>query len=254
MRFRRMHAITLTLAAVVSSSCARQSSSRTEIQVPDEQGSERDDKELLTPAVRARGLKVRSLGWTEPTYTPAEEQAVMEIYQYMDPNHEIAPKLLRKALLYFHRNRELIPNKNYLLVVDFSPHSRKYRMFMLNMLTGGVGSMHTSHGKGSDAENDGLAESFSNIPDSNQSSLGFFLTGETYVGVHGYSLRIDGLSQTNSNVRDRAIVIHGADYVVEDYVKQGRSLGCFALAWENRAYVIDRVKNGSLIYAGLSRE
>lgn len=222
--------------------------------LPDEVGEEGVDRDLVTPEVRARGMKIRSLRWAPPSYSPDEEAQIMEIYQYMDPQKEIPQNLLRKALLYFHRNRALIPRQDHVMIVDFSQHSRKSRMYMLSLLTGAVGTMHTSHGKGSDTDDDGYADTYSNIKDSNQSSLGFFITGETYFGAHGYSLRIDGLSDTNSNVRDRAIVIHGADYVVEQDIKQGRSLGCFVLSWTNRTLVIDQIREGTLIYAGLSRE
>ncbi|HWU45027.1 MAG TPA: murein L,D-transpeptidase catalytic domain family protein, partial [Bdellovibrio sp.] len=70
-----------------------------------------------------------------------------------------------------------------------------------------------------------------------------------YDGSHGYSLSLDGLSSTNSNVRSRAIVVHGADYVSEADVIQGRSWGCPAVAMENRTKLIDMIKNGSIIYA-----
>ncbi len=253
MRFGRgLAALIITLSFAVS--CAK--SDLSEYPAPalsDEEGEESADLDLITPEVRARGLAVRSLGWTEPDYTPEQERQIMEIYQYMDPEKEIPEKLRRRALLFYHRNLGLIPQKNWLIVADLSPHSRKYRLFLLNMMTGAVGSMRTSHGKGSDQNNDGYAEGFGNERNSNKSSLGFFLTGETYTGKHGYSLRIDGLSESNSMARERAVVIHGANYVVERDVKQGRSLGCFVVAWENRRYLINRVKGGALLYAGLSR-
>ena len=87
---------------------------------------------------------------------------------------------------------------------------------------------------------------------SNASSLGYYMTAETYTGSHGYSLRLDGLSSTNSKVRSRAIVVHGADYVEEAAVIQGRSWGCPAVAMANRTTVINMIKGGSIIYAGLS--
>lgn len=259
MRFRWMYVVTLTASLIVTA-CSQGraplqgSASLKDGDLRNEEGTESTSHDIITPEISARGLAIRSLGWAEPDYTPEQQQEILEIYQYMDPEDEIPEKLRTKALLYYHKNLELIPVKKWLIVVDLSPHSRKYRMFLMNMITGAVGSMHTSHGKGSDVNNDGYAESFSNIPESNQSTLGFFLTGESYKGKNGYSLRLDGLSVTNSMTRDRAIVIHGGDYVVEQPIKQGMSLGCFVLAWENRKYVIDRVKDGTLMYAGLSRE
>jgi hypothetical protein len=85
------------------------------------------------------------------------------------------------------------------------------------------------------------------------SSLGFYLTAETYQGKHGYSLRLDGLEKGfNDNARNRAIVIHGADYAKEDFIRQtgrlGRSLGCPALPNEIAGDIIDLIKEKSLLF------
>ncbi len=98
-----------------------------------------------------------------------------------------------------------------------------------------------------------MAKSFSNQPESYKSSLGFYTTGETYHGKHGYSLRLDGLEKGfNDQARNRAIVIHGADYAREEFAKSvgrlGRSLGCPALPSELSAKAIDLIKNGSLLF------
>jgi hypothetical protein len=110
-----------------------------------------------------------------------------------------------------------------------------------------------AHGSGSDKANDGYAEKFSNVSGSNASSLGFYMTAETYNGKHGLSLRLDGLSSTNSNVRARAVVIHGASYVSDSDIKAGRSWGCPAVSMASKDKVIKMLKGGSIIYAGLSK-
>jgi hypothetical protein len=161
--------------------------------------------------------------------------------------------LLKKAVLYFDANQSKFPNKNYISVIDFKKSSKLKRFFIIDLKTGKVLAVHTAHGKGSDANHDGLAEKFSNVSGSNASSLGVYKTAETYNGSHGRSLRLDGLSSTNSNARARAIVIHGASYVSESNVIQGRSWGCPALAESLKDKVIDMVKGGSMIYAGLSQ-
>jgi len=99
-----------------------------------------------------------------------------------------------------------------------------------------------------------MATSFSNQPESNRSSLGLYRTAETYVGKHGYSLRLDGLERgINDNARARAIVMHAADYVNERAAKAqgylGRSLGCPALRPEISRQLIDAVKDGGLLFA-----
>ena len=108
-----------------------------------------------------------------------------------------------------------------------------------------------AHGQGS---GDDLATKFSDEPDSHQSSLGLFLTEETYTGKHGYSLRLQGLEDgVNSRARERAIVVHAAAYVSADTVstlgRLGRSWGCPALGPNVATRVIDTIKGGSLIFS-----
>lgn len=163
-----------------------------------------------------------------------------------------APKaLLDKALVFFEKNKSQIANQRYLAVVNFKPHSSNYRLFIVDLKEGTTTSLHTAHGSGSDPDNDGRATLFSNVPESHKSSLGFYLTAESYDGNNGLSRRLDGLSPTNSNVRARAIVLHSASYVVERNVQQGRSWGCIVVAKAKRDWVINTLSRGTLIYAGL---
>jgi hypothetical protein len=185
-------------------------------------------------------------------FTASEKTQVLSNYSHLDPNHIVPTALLEKAVVYFEANKSRFANQNYLSVIDFSKKSTKARFFVVNLKTGAVWSLHTAHGKGSDSNNDGVAESFGNVSGSGKSSLGFYRTAETYQGKHGYSLRLDGLSSTNSKVRARAIVVHEAAYVSEAAKIQGRSLGCPAVTHSNRDKLINQIKNGSLIYAGLS--
>ena len=98
---------------------------------------------------------------------------------------------------------------------------------------------------------DGFANVFSNKRGSNATSLGIYRCAETYEGHNGYSLRLDGLEPTNSNARDRAVVVHGADYVSEEFARRhsrvGRSDGCPALDHKHARTVIDQLKLGSLL-------
>ena len=107
-----------------------------------------------------------------------------------------------------------------------------------------------AHGRNS-GEN--FATSFSNRSGSYQSSLGFFRTAETYNGGNGYSLRLDGLEKgINDKARPRAVVIHGADYCSEDFIRStgrlGRSFGCPALPQELNKPIINTIKDGSLLF------
>ena len=188
------------------------------------------------------------------TLTPKNRLRITSKYTHLDPNQEVPGKLLEAALDYYDLNYTNIANKGHLTVIDFSKSSVKARMWVINMSTGAVWPMHVAHGSGSDRDHDGYAEKFSNVEGSNMSSLGVYVTAETYTGRNGYSLRLDGMSSTNSNARDRAIVVHGANYVNETEDIQGRSAGCPAVTHAYRDQLINRIKEGSVIYAGLSGE
>lgn len=174
-------------------------------------------------------------------------------YDYVDPKKLIPENLKLEALQYYEANFDKIPNKDTLIVVDFKAHSSKKRQYVIDMRSGDVNPMLVTHGKNSDRNNDGYATDFSNTVDSKQSSLGFYLTAESYTGKFGYSLRLDGLSATTSKVRERAIVIHPADYVVDNGKKIGRSWGCLAVDPKLSKSYIDKVKDGVLILAGLGK-
>lgn len=171
-------------------------------------------------------------------------------YSHLDPDQLIPKNLLNEAIVYYDANLGKIKNQRQMVVIDFKRHNSKKRFFIIDMESGRVENYLTAHGKNSDPDFDGYATKFSNTPDSNMTSLGFYLTAETYYGKNGYSLRLDGLSTTNSNARSRAIVIHGADYVAPG-PKIGRSYGCPALEMRYHQEVIDQIKGGTLIYAGL---
>jgi len=107
-----------------------------------------------------------------------------------------------------------------------------------------------SHGRNSGEK---FATSFSNRHGSFQSSLGFYLTENTYQGGNGYSLRLDGLEKgINDQAKARAVVIHGADYCSEEVIRStgrlGRSYGCPALPRKLTKPIINTIKEGSLLY------
>ncbi|AZZ37369.1 hypothetical protein CIK05_11390 [Bdellovibrio sp. qaytius] len=185
--------------------------------------------------------------------TAEDTAALSGNYDYVDPNHFIPQKLRDEALAYFDVNKKNFANQKYLSIVDFSTHSSKPRFYLVDMTTGAVTALHTSHGKGSDTNNDGYAERFSNTSGSEMSSLGYFRVAETYNGKHGLSIRLDGLSSTNSNARARAVVVHSASYVSEASKTAGRSWGCFVIDPKYISTVISKIKNGSLLYANLSK-
>ena len=139
-------------------------------------------------------------------------------------------------------------NDRYMVVIDYSRPSAEPRFFLVDLKTGSANAFLVSHGRGSDPDHDGMADRFSNVPGSKMTSLGAFVTAETYYGKHGLSLRLDGLETQNSAARERAIVIHGADYVSPQRKKMGRSWGCPALERRVALDLIPKIANGVLVY------
>lgn len=140
---------------------------------------------------------------------------------------------------------------NILTIIDFSLSSTKDRMWVIDMVNKKV-ILQTlvSHGIKSGKE---FAKSFSNQNESNKSSLGFYLTGETYIGKHGISLKLDGLEfGLNDKARERAVVIHGAEYVSKKLANKqgylGRSQGCPAVATAIAPKLIHTIKNKSVLF------
>ncbi len=175
-----------------------------------------------------------------------------EGYEYLDPNHEVPPALLEEAIAFYDKNQTAFPNRDYITVVDLGLRSDHYRFFLIKMADGSVEKYHTTHGRGGDVDDDGWAESFGNVPSSQKSALGCVRTAEVYSGTYKRSIRLDGLSTTNSKIRERAIVFHGWDNVHEANVIQGRSAGCITLDWAVKDGVLDKIKEGSFMYVGAS--
>jgi hypothetical protein len=144
-----------------------------------------------------------------------------------------------------------IGRKDIITIVDFSKPSTQERLFVINLRTKKVLIQSLcAHGKNS---GDNWAERFSNTPESNESSLGFYIASETYEGGHGYSLKLDGQEPgINDKARDRGVVVHGAPYVSAQFIRQharlGRSQGCPALPLDKYEKIISLIKGGSCLF------
>jgi hypothetical protein len=164
------------------------------------------------------------------------------------PDYEVFKKALKGffSLKSTHNIR-----KNILTIIDFSISSKNERMWVIDMNEMKV--LHSNlvaHGRNSGEE---FASSFSNSPSSYQSSLGFYVTGDTYIGKHGLSLYLDGVEPgINDNARSREVVMHGADYVSEDFVNRmgrlGRSFGCPSIPVKGHEEIIKLLSNKSCLY------
>ncbi|HLU80720.1 MAG TPA: murein L,D-transpeptidase catalytic domain family protein [Flavobacteriaceae bacterium] len=142
--------------------------------------------------------------------------------------------------------------KNKILtIVDFSLASTEKRMWVLDMNDYSVlFNTVVAHGRGTGGN---FAKNFSNVANSHKSSLGFYLTAETYIGKHGLSLRMDGLEKDiNDNARSRYIVIHGADYATPGFAKRigrlGRSYGCPSVPPKFSKKIINTIKEKSVFF------
>jgi hypothetical protein len=150
----------------------------------------------------------------------------------------------------------VVQNTQYLTIVDMDQNSRSKRFYLIDMVQHEV-VMNTfvAHGKNTGVD---VAQSFSNAMNSEKSSLGFYVTGNTYTGKHGISLRLSGQEKGfNDNAEKRGVVVHGAPYVNASRVNSGymgRSQGCPALPENEYSKVISLIKNGSVLFIYHSSE
>lgn len=141
--------------------------------------------------------------------------------------------------------------KHILAIADFSQSSCKKRLYVIDFLEKKlVLNTFVAHGRNSGQE---YAKNFSNDNSSFQSSLGFYKTLGTYQGKHGLSLRLEGVEKgINDRAFERAIVMHGADYVSEDFIKNtgrlGRSQGCPAVSIADHKKLIQLMYNGAGLF------
>jgi hypothetical protein len=189
---------------------------------------------------------------TVPNLLPSSDANSVGIWKELAKGQLSPPSLpvLELALNGYTQLQDKL-TKPLLTVIDYSLPSTQKRLWIIDLTQQKI-LLHTvvAHGRNSGAL---LAEKFSNRPESYQSSLGFFQTGEAYQGKHGYSLRLDGLEAgINDQARARAIVIHGADYAKETVAatagRLGRSLGCPAVPPDLSTPLIKLIKEGSLLF------
>ncbi|MFA0085999.1 murein L,D-transpeptidase catalytic domain family protein [Vibrio sp. E150_011] len=172
------------------------------------------------------------------------------IYQSAALDGVVDFQLFKDAYIAYRKTPER--KKSLLTIIDYSKPSTDKRFFVIDMDKKSlVFNTYVSHGVNSGAKQ---ATAFSNAVNSRKTSLGTFVTDTTYYGSNGYSLRLDGMtSGVNDNARERYIVVHGANYANESFIKKngylGRSWGCPALPEAVSKEIIDTIKGGSVIYA-----
>ncbi len=154
-----------------------------------------------------------------------------------------------KGYSYLQMHGKLV-NKHLLSICDFSQSSKRKRLYIIDVDKKKlVMNTYVAHGRNSGAE---YARSFSNTRESLKSSLGFYVTSNTYFGGHGLSLKIEGMEKGfNDRADARNIVVHGSDYIGCDprsAPKAGRSYGCPAVPSQQSSTVINAIKNGSCLF------
>lgn len=182
------------------------------------------------------------------------EEEINQLYTVFSEKNANIPNLesFKNGMLGYYKleNQDLV-KKEILTIIDFTLSSKEKRMWVLDMSNQKV-LLHSvvSHGKNTGAE---FATHFSNKVNSLQSSLGFYITGETYMGGNGLSLFIDGMEEEfNSRARERYVVIHGAAYANPEFIINrgmlGRSYGCPAVPTAVTKKFINTIKGNSVLY------
>lgn len=176
------------------------------------------------------------------------------IYQELKGKDKPAFDIFEKAYLGYidlKLSGKIFSKKDILTVIDFRLHSTKKRFWLIDLKTKTIlHHTYVAHGENSGKE---YAFDFSNQVSSHKSSLGFYITQETYIGKNGLSLKLQGVeSGFNTNARDRYVVLHGSDYATEEYIKKhgilGNSEGCPAVPMGEHKKIIELAKGGTVLF------
>ena len=189
------------------------------------------------------------------TATELFNQHISDIYNEMNlENTSLNFEVFRKALTgyyNFQNSGAISSEKQVISIVDFNKPSTQKRLWIIDLASRKLlFNTFVAHGRGS---GNNYATTFSNQANSHQSSLGFYVTNSVYYGKHGRSLKLDGMDRGhNSNALNRAIVIHGAEYVSQSFINQhgrlGRSHGCPAVPVELTPAIIDTIKGKTTLF------
>lgn len=172
----------------------------------------------------------------------------------IDPHGIVRPDLIERARAAMDVHVHKISKRDRMYLVDFQKFSGEDRLYEVDLEGGWVTAYRTSHGRGSDPAHSGFAQQFSNRPDSHMSSIGAYATaGASWGSQQGPNVLLDGLEYSNNRARERAIIIHGADYADPAFLarqgKLGRSYGCFSVSHADLVPLRERMGEGRLLFA-----
>jgi hypothetical protein len=209
---------------------------------------------LMSPNVFFSKANSSSIAFKSNERKTTIELKAEEVYNNLHSANFSLPKLesFKEALEGFNKLKlQGLVSKNIITLIDFSLSANTKRLWVIDLDTDTI-LLHSlvAHGRNTGEE---YANSFSNVPESYKSSLGFYVTGEIYSGKHGKSLKLDGVERgINDNARNRAVVIHGANYVSDSFIQNnkrlGRSLGCPAVPIEVTDKLIRTIKDKSCLF------
>ncbi|GAB3556343.1 murein L,D-transpeptidase catalytic domain family protein [Spirosoma fluminis] len=195
---------------------------------------------------------IRTVAITAPTTLKAADSrtvAHLDVYDQLNLSHT---GLQKSVFEYALRGwQKMGATKPVLSIVDMSQPSTKKRLYVVDLQNKKLlFNTYVSHGRNS---GDLVPNQFSNTQSSFQTSLGFYQTLKTYMGKHGLSLQLQGMEKGyNDNAYNRNIVLHGADYVCEDFIRKtgrlGRSQGCPAVPYAESKGIIQAVKDGTCLF------
>jgi hypothetical protein len=172
----------------------------------------------------------------------------------LDPRGVVRKELMDRAMAALDIHHRRVPLRDRMYLVDFKRYSGEERLYEVDLVGGHVTALRTCHGRGSDPAHSGFAQNFSNTPESYMSSVGAYATaGASHGAQQGPNVLLDGLEYSNDRARERAIIVHGADYADPDFLaregKLGRSYGCFSVAHTDLPALRERMGEGRLLFA-----
>ena len=200
---------------------------------------------------KAFGVKPHGPLVTPPLVVPPVIEPPLPLVAPYDPGYD--RRVLELARRQIERAGPQVWRRDIVGVADFARPSTLPRLHFANLENGTLRSFYVAHGRGSDPEHSGFLQSFSNLPGSEATSRGSYLTAEWYKGKYGTSIRLIGLDSDNSMALDRAIVMHPAGYAAPEHIarfgKLGRSEGCFAMAPDQFNEALWHLSGGRLLVA-----
>jgi hypothetical protein len=204
----------------------------------------------LVSIMMGLGISANQVAFASPSAIASQRPLIKKI-EKQNPNLSEAA-LMAGVRAYDHLRAAGKDSQQLLTIVNFHRPSNEKRLWVLNMSNGATDDYtYVAHGQNTGFK---FAKHFSNVVNSHESSIGVYLTGQTYYGKDGHSMRLHGLDKGfNSNVFKRYIVMHPAWYVSKTFAKKygriGRTYGCFGLSEKMAPKIIPKIKNGTVMVA-----